>query len=253
MNKNCNVVMLAALLVATGNVLAEDEDEVESEDKSPWTSSVELGFIRTTGNTATQNIAAKADLIYEVDKWRHTGHAEAYSSEAENQETGENEVSAERYQLLGKSDYKFTERDYAYGLINLQKDRFSGFEYDHIVSVGYGRKVIKQDNMELDLEIGPGERFFKIDVPDAEADEEAVLRLAANYWWQITDTSKFTQLLSTDIGEEITSSESITGIQANINKTLALKFTYTVRHKTKVPSDKEKTDTETGVTLVYNF
>ncbi len=192
-------------------------------------------------------------MVYEVDKWRHTGHAEGYGAEAKNQETDENEVSAERYQLLGKSDYKFTERDYIYGLINLQKDRFSGFEYDHIVSLGYGRKAILKDNMELDLEIGPGERFFKVDVDGSEADEEAVLRLAAKYWWQISDSSKFTQLLSTDIGEEITSSESITGIQANINKTLALKFTYTVRHKTKVPVDKEKTDTEAAMTLVYNF
>jgi len=250
MKKSCCLLMLTGLLAVTANVSAAEEKPAE---KSPWTSSVELGFIRTTGNTETQTLAGKADVVYEVVKWRHTGHAEGYGAEAKNQETGENEVSAERYQLLGKSDYKFTERDYVYGLINLQKERFSGFEYDHIVSLGYGRKAILKDNMELDLEIGPGERFFKIDVDGSEADEEAVLRLAAKYWWQITDSSKFTQLLSTEIGEEITSSESITGIQANIDKTLALKFTYTVRHKTKVPVDKEKTDTEAAMTLVYNF
>jgi len=254
MKKSCHVFMLAGLLIAASNVLAEEE--AKSEEKSPWTSSVELGFIRTTGNTETQTIAGKADVVYEVDKWRHTGHAEGYGQESED-DLGETIVSAERYELSGKSDYKFTERDYAFGLIRLRKDRFSGFEYDHIVSAGYGRKAIKQDNMELDLEIGPGARFFKIDptleVPDPESESEAVLRLAAKYWWQITDASKFTQLLSTEIGEEITTSESITGIQANINKTLALKFTYTVRHKTKVPADNEKTDTETAMTLVYNF
>jgi putative salt-induced outer membrane protein len=249
MKKRCYVLVLASLLVVAGNVQAEEE--TKAEDKSPWTSSVELGFIRTTGNTKTQTLAGKADVVYEVEKWRHTGHAEGYGAEAENQTTGENEVSAERYQLVGKSDYKFTERDYVFGLVKLQKDRFSGFEYDHIISAGYGRKAIKQDNMELDLEIGPGERFFKVD--DGQAKEEAVLRLAAKYWWQITDASKFTQLLSTEIGEEITTSESITGIQASINKTLALKFTYTVRHKTKVPADNEKTDTETAMTLVYTF
>ncbi len=248
MKKYCYAVTLAALL--TGNVLAA-EDDAKSVEKSPWTSSVEFGFIRTTGNTETQNIAGKANVVYEVDKWRHTGYADGFGSEAENKTTGINEVSAERYQLIGKSDYKFTERDYAYGLINLQKDRFSGFEYDDIVSLGYGRKVIKKSNMELDLEIGPGVRFFKVD--GGQADEEAVLRLAALYWWQITATSKFTQLLGTNIGEELTSSQSVTGIQANINKTLALKFTYTVRHKSKVPADNEKTDTEAAMTLVYNF
>lgn len=246
MKSNCYAFIVTSMILASANVIAE-EKKVE---ESPLKASVEFGFIRTTGNTENQTSALKADITYEVEKWRHTGHAEGYGQQADNDQ-GDTVVSAERYELSGKSDYKFTEHDYAFGLIKLQKDRFSGFEYDHIVSVGYGRKAIKQENMELDLEIGPGERFFKVD--DGQSDEEAVLRLAANYWWQITDTSKFTQDLSTDIGETITSSESITGIQANINSTLALKFTYTIRHKSKVPEDNEKKDTETAVTLVYTF
>ncbi len=237
-------LMVAGLLAASANVLAEDEV------KSPWTNSVEVGFVRTTGNTVTQTTAVKADVVYEVEKWRHSGHADGYGSEAEDDD-GVNDVSAERYELSGKSDYKFTEHDYIYGIIKLQKDRFSGFEYEHVASVGYGRKVIKQENMVLDLEIGPGERFFKVD--DGVADEEAILRLAANYWWDITASSKFSQELSTEISEEVTSSKSVTAIKANINSTLALKFTYTVRHKSSVPVDTDKTDTEAAMTLVYSF
>ncbi len=250
MKNSCYMLILASSLLVSANVLAVEEDE--SAEKSPWKSTVELGFIRTTGNTETQTLAAKADVTYEIDKWRHNGYAEGYGNESED-DTGNAVVSAERYELSGKSDYKFTELDYVYGLVKLQKDHFSGFEYEHIVSFGYGRKAIKQDNMELDLEIGPGERFFKVDATGAESDKEALLRLAANYWWQITANSKFTQKLSTDIGEEITSTESITGIQANINSTLALKFTYTIKHKTKVPVATEKTDTEAAMTLVYSF
>jgi putative salt-induced outer membrane protein len=250
MSKSCYGLMLASSLVVTGNAFAEEKKT--EEEKSPWTSSVEFGFVRTTGNTQTQTTALKADVVYEVDKWRHTGHAEGYGQKSEN-DLGEEVVSAERYELLGKSDYKFTERDYGFGLIRLQKDRFSGFEYENTLSLGYGRKAILQDNMELDLEIGPGARFFKID--NGESDSEALLALAANYWWAITDNSKFIQELKADIGESFTSSRSVTGIQANINKTLALKFTYTIRHKSEVPdpATTEKTDTEAAMTLVYNF
>lgn len=244
MKKNCYALAITTLVLASNNALAEDEV------KSPWTASAELGLIRTTGNTETQTLSGKADVIYEVEKWRHKGHAEAYGTETED-DLGVSVVSAERYELSGKSDYKFTEYDYIYGLVKLQKDRFSGFEYEHIVSLGYGRKVIKQDDMELDLEIGPGVRFFKVD--DGVSDEEALLRLSANYWWKITDTSKFIQELTSDIGEEITSTKSVTGIQANINSSLALKFTYTVKHKSSVPVDTEKTDTEAAMTLVYTF
>jgi putative salt-induced outer membrane protein len=246
MKKSCYALTLASLLMSVTSVNAEEKKA----DESPWTASVELGFIKTTGNTETQTIGLKADATYEVDKWRHTGHAEAFGQENED-DNGESVVSAERYELSGKSDYKFTERDYAYGIVHLRKDRFSGFEYDHIVSAGYGRKAIKRDDMELDLEIGPGMRLFKVD--DGSSEDEGVLRLSGVYWWDITGNSKFTQELTTEIGEEITSTRSVTGIQANINSTLALRFTYTIRHKSEVPADTEKKDTETAMTLVYNF
>lgn len=239
--------MLAGLSVVANNTLAADAEK----EKSPWTSSVELGFIKTTGNTETQTTTLKADAVYEVDKWRHTGHAEGYGQESKDETTGENVVSAERYEVSGKSDYKFTERDYAFGLVKWKKDRFSGFEYEDTVSLGYGRKVLKQEDMELDLEIGPGIRFYKVD--DGESENEALLVLAGKYWWAITDNSKFIQELNFDIGEEYTDSKSITGVQANINKTLALKFTYTLRNKSEVPAGTEKTDTEAAMTLVYNF
>lgn len=252
MKKSIKTLMLASLLSASVNVYAEEAKE----EKSPWTSSVELGFIRTTGNTETQTTALKADVVYEVEKWRHTGHAEGYGQKSEQElpdGTKESIVSAERYELLGKTDYKFTERDYAYGLIKLKKDRFSGFEYEDTISLGYGNKLVKKTNMELDVEIGPGVRFYK---PDGlKSEDEALLVLAGKYWWAITDYSKFIQELNFDIGEVYTDSKSVTGIQANINSTLALKFTYTIRHKSEVPdpATTEKTDTEAAMTLVYNF
>jgi len=244
-----SVIMLTSSLLLTGNVMAEEKA------KSEWQSEFELGYIKTTGNTETQSSVAKADATYEAGKWRHNVNAEAYGSESSDKVTGENVVSAERYQLSGKSDYNFTEHDYAFGLVKLKKDRFSGFEYEHVISAGYGRKVIKEAAMELDLEIGPGVRFYKED--DApESEEEALLRLAGKYWWKITGNSKFSQSLVFDIGEEVTSTESITGLQANINKTLAMKFTFTLRHKSDVPVATpaiEKTDTETAITLVYSY
>lgn len=252
--KYCPAVLVTSLLTVTFNVAAEEK---ENKDESPWKSSIELGFIRTTGNTETQTTALKANASYEVDKWRHTGYAEGYGQEAKNKTTGDTDVSAERYELRGKSDYKFKERDYAFGLVKLEKDRFTGFQYEHIVSLGYGRKAIKHDDMELDLELGPGVRFYKFDddplLTENKSQDEAVLRLSADYWWAITGTSKFTQELSSDIGEQFTTIRSITGIQANINSTLALKFTYTIRNKSVVPEGVEKTDTETAMTLVYTF
>jgi len=249
-----NTVEAAEPAASGAEAASADTEGTEdyTEITSPWKTEAELGFVNTTGNTETTSTAAKFDTTYEVEKWRHNIHAEAFGQETQDETTKESVVSAERYQLSGKTDYKFTELDYAFAVADLKKDRFSGFEYEHVFGVGYGRKLIKQLDMELDVEAGPGMRVYKVDnAPESE--DEAVLRLSADYWWQFTRSAKFTQKLKTDIGEEFTASESITGLQAAINSTLALKLTHTIRHKSKVPVDTEKTDTETAVTLVYSF
>ncbi|MBQ0780103.1 MAG: DUF481 domain-containing protein, partial [Thalassolituus oleivorans] len=46
---------------------------------------------------------------------------------------------------------------------------------------------------------------------------------------------------------------SETGLQSQINGSLATKLTYKVKYVEEVPADKENTDSEFGVTLVYSF
>lgn len=237
------MLMLSSSLLVAGNAMAEKE-------QSPWSSNAELGLIFTSGNTETQNTSIKVDVTYEEEKWKHNGHAEAYGATTEDSD-GQSSVSAERYELSGKSDYKFDESDYFFGLVKLQKDRFSGFEYENTVAAGYGHKAIKATDMELDLEVGPGIRFFKID--DESSDSETLIRLAGKYWLAVSDTSKFTQEVTVDVGEDITSTKSVTGLQANISGALAMKLTYTIKNKSDVPTGTEKTDTEAAVTLVYSF
>lgn len=247
MNKVLPLFLTPVLAVSVANA-----EEAAEEKTSPWAIEAELGYNSTSGNTETSSTLGKFNATYEVEKWRHNIQAEAFGQEAEDETTGESVVSAERYLLQGQSDYKFTELDYAFGLVRLSKDRFSGFEYEHTVAAGYGRKLLKQEDMELDVEIGPGMRFYKVDnAPESE--DEAVLRLAGKYWWQISESSRFTQDLTSEIGEEFTTSESITGLTTNINSTLALRLSYTIRHKSEVPPGIEKKDTETSITLVYTY
>ena len=82
---------------------------------------------------------------------------------------------------------------------------------------------------------------------------ELILRLAGRYAWQISESAKFTQELSADIGEDSTIGKSVTALQADIMSNLAMKVSFTAKHTTDVPDGVDKTDTETAVTLVYGF
>lgn len=238
--------VICGLLLALSSH-AETSAPAKAADSPPegWTAEIGLGYVRTSGNTNTESIKGTAKAVNEIEKWRHTVNFEALNS-------SDNDVTtAERYFLSGKSDYKYTKYNYWYGSIAYDDDRFSGYDYRVTESVGYGRRLIHEPTLSLDGEIGPGARQSKTDAGDSE--NEFLVRLAGNLKWKISETSNFTEDLSTEIGEDSTVSKSVTGLKANINTSLAMKLTYTVKHTSDVPVGVKNTDSEFVVTLVYSY
>ena len=214
--------------------------------ESTWKAEAELGVLNTTGNTKTRNITAKAKAVNERDRWRHTIKLEALNS-SENTAT-----TAERYAASGKSDLKLTEKSYAFGLLTYENDRFSGYDYRSTETLGYGRNVIKRDTLTLDLEAGLGARQSKI-TSSGDKQNEGLLHVAGNLGWKISDTSTFSEDLSSDMGKQSTVSKSVTALKTQIVGNLASKISFTAKYSTKVPAGSTPMDTETAVTLVYSF
>lgn len=226
-------------VVATGN--AADAVVVDP----GWKGNIELGIVTTTGNTETETINAKAKVETEREKWRHTVHVESLNSSTKDTTT------AERFVINGQSDYKFDEHNYFFAMVNYEDDRFSGYEYRISEALGYGRRVIGGTVLTLDLEVGPGARQSKLDL--GGSDNEYTVRGAVKLAWKISDTSVFTEDLSSDVGEDVTVTKSVTALTAQVNGSLATKITYTIKNTSDVPAGIKKTDTETAVTLVYSF
>ncbi|VAW85803.1 hypothetical protein MNBD_GAMMA16-2122 [hydrothermal vent metagenome] len=212
---------------------------------SNWSGEAELGLVVTTGNTETQSVNAKTKVINERASWRHTFVATALST------ADEIRTTSEKYFLSGQSDYKFSEFDYFFGIVSYEDDRFSGYEYQVSEVLGYGRRVIHEPSLTLDLEGGPGARQSKI--IDGDSDNELIVRLGANLEWKISDSASFSEKLSTEIGEDTTITKSITALKAQIVGSLAMKVSLTIKHTSEVPANSKKTDSETALTLVYSF
>ena len=217
----------------------------EESDKN-WSGEAELGFISTTGNTETQTISGKAKVENTLAQWHHTAAVEALSSESEDSTT------AKRYMITGKTDYKLSDRNYAFGRLSYEDDHFSGYEYQTTATLGMGYKVIKQEALHLDVEAGPGVRQSEAE-DSGDVERETTLYLSGLLGWKLSDTSNFTEELTSEIGDEITVTKSVTGLKTQVNGNLAMKITYTVKHTSEVPAGVDETDTETAVTLVYGF
>lgn len=244
-------------------VISSAAVSAEEENKSPWKSSAELGYVDTSGNTNAQSIKAAIDVSYEIEKWLHKVHADALSVKTETTDSSgvaRDERIAAKWFVSVQSDYKLDELNYLYGLINHEDDRFNGFDYQSKISVGYGHFFIKTDAHKLKAEIGPGVRVFKLEQiapPDGPIDTssqtENLLRLNGNYAWAVSKTSKFTQDITADSGEDQKEWKSVTELQADISSILAMKLSHTVKYLDKVAPGIEHYDRITGVTLVFNF
>lgn len=234
----------ALIALVSLSAFADGDDSGAAKPHRAWQSSVELGAVTSTGNTEQQSIKFRADVLHDGPRFKHTFHLDTF------RQTQNSVVSADKFYTSYQADYKFDDRNAMFGRVSYEDDRFSGYDYQTDVTVGYSRVMLLRDNMELDGDIGGGERHSRLST--GMTDNEAVVRTALKYMWQISETARFNQLISMEIASN-TITRSETSVQATLVGSLALKLAVNVKHQSDVPVGIKKTDTETSVTLVYNF
>ncbi len=216
--------------------------------QSVWQGEGELGFSLTDGNTKTNNFNGKLKLLHTLPVWENTYIVEALN-ESQNDDT-----SAEKYGISAQSNKKLEGPNFLFSLMTYEKDRFSGFSYESTVSIGYGRRVLETEKTVLDLELGPGYRLSKQNLPLSSSQDEAILRLGCKYNVSLAESATFSQTLSIDSGEERVVTKSVSSISSSIVGNLAMKVSLSIKNNSEpVQISNEKTDTETSFTLVYGF
>lgn len=205
----------------------------------------ELGYTQTSGNTDTSSLNAKLGFSFEQAHWRNALQLEAVNK-------SDSEVTtAERYYGAAKSEYTLTPREYVFGTVDYEKDRFSGYAHRTNFGAGYGRRLIVSTPLTLNAEAGAGYRWSVLE-PGGDQDE-VTLRLSAGLAWLISDSAGFTQELVTVVGEEDTATRALSALTSKLVGQFSLRLSYLLNHHSTVPPGKTKTDTETAVTLVYSF
>ncbi|MCL1092371.1 DUF481 domain-containing protein [Shewanella kaireitica] len=243
--------MLTAIAVLLAAPFAAHAGADFVEGDKTFAGEAELGATLTTGNTDTSSIKGRLNLMQELGNWENQYLFEGLYKE----DTGE--VTAKRYYAGIQGDYKFNEKSYMYITANYEADPFTGFDFKSVASAGYGYKFIDSDNMYLSAEVGPGYIYKKLDDEQSallgyDNEDSVVAHGAMNFSYDISESSKFTQLFIADYGDSL-EGRSETAITANIIGALAMKFAVIVRYNSEPLDDKKSTDTETNMTLLYAF
>ncbi|OIO67479.1 MAG: hypothetical protein AUJ57_11245 [Zetaproteobacteria bacterium CG1_02_53_45] len=226
------------ILVAATSASAEDAE-------SNWKNNLELGAVKTNGNTQTMTLNSALKMVHDGANLRETLTASANNS------TSKNTTTAEKYDASLQEDWKITERDYLFFRLGFESDRFAGFRHRFSETAGYGRDLIKTEDFSWNLELGAGLRQSRF--TDRTRKNEAIGRAASNIGWNISESARFTQALSTEGGKSGWSSKSVTGLQHKLNSHLASKISLKLDHNSKVPAATKKLDIETAITLVVSF
>jgi putative salt-induced outer membrane protein len=229
------IYLLAAVSLP---VLAAEETKI-------WSGDVEVGAVSTSGNTEQDSIKLRFDATRDKDKFINSFHADTFQASASGDDT------ADKFYTFYRLDYRLDDERRLFGRLDYEDDAFSGFDRRASLVFGYNQSLLNREDLTIKGDIGLGARYIETDSGDSSTD--ATVRLAGLLTWDVSENARFTQLLEFDVSEDLTTTRSETALTANIVGSLAMKLAVVVRHNSEVVEGKEKTDTESTVTLVYNF
>ncbi|MDB2374139.1 DUF481 domain-containing protein [Psychrosphaera haliotis] len=256
-----SVILVICVCLPTftnAKTLLRDDDDFELEpmfrDKT-WDMSAELGVLITSGSTQSTSFLAKANAHHEWQSWRMKYSFNAlYKKDDVYDEEQQKEIfktSAEQYIFNIQADYELTETDAVFGFYSYTDDRFGAYvEYATIVA-GYSFRAVNDDDMVLDLNLGPG--YAKGLTFEGESEQGFILRGSAAFKWDFTDYARFIQNVSVETAGFNTRTISETSLNTRLTSSMQMKVGFKATHNTEVEGEQPKLSTETSLTLVVNI
>ena len=210
-----------------------------------WNGKGELGAFQSAGNTDNIGITAGLGLERDGIDWR-----QKLSGRADYQET-EGVVTREQYLAVYEPNYKLSDRLFAFGLAQYERDRFQGFSARYSASAGLGYDVLTGETMTLSVKAGPAWRRTQL-VGGAGNSSFAGLA-AADFDWKLAETIALTHDASALVQSGSSTFIADTGLVAKLSNKIAVRLSYTLEHDTAPPPGAVKTDTLSRMTLIYDF
>jgi len=238
-----------------------------------FTASAQLGLLYLTGNTRSADIKTGLDLRFERGLWRSFFVFDLLVKKTETEdEVSTNDIQKnfettdQKWSITSQTNYTLdaVKQNYIYGSVFYEENRFSGFDSQASISMGWGRRWFENKDASFDADVGPG---FKRDVTQLTTEEIAlgmtnktqdtlILQAQALYIRKMNEHIEFKQLFvvkhAIEQGQNsIYKAES--SITSRLIDSLQLKLNFVIDYNSKVDDDKENLNTETSAVLIYSF
>ena len=237
------VVLAGAIIVfASGPVFAQAED---SAPPRAWEAEVALGGSLSTGNTDRQALDVDAKASHRAGRFEdHYKLSGEFARENSN-------TTATRLNAGVQSNYDISEKFYALGFAEIERDKFSGFRHEEELGLGAGYRVVDTEQLSFDIEVSAGFRHGAI--RGGSSENKFAMRGVALVDYQISDTATLTNetVVSGDSGQF--RAEDTLSLTATVISALAARLSFNIRYNSNPPAGAKKTDTLSKAQLVYAF
>lgn len=227
-----------------------------SGDKKLLDMTAELGVLLAKGNTEGTTLTGKINATHQTQSWINNYQGNFLFKQNDRTVDGEREsfTSAQRIFVSTQLDYKLedpSERLFMYG--EFDDDRFNNFEYQAALAIGWSEELWKDQQSEFRYSIGPGYAVSRLKDEEGQDQMGMIIRAALEYRNKLFENATFRQFFSTEADQEFSRSVSETSLAATITGSLAMKLSLNMIHNRNPNSTAKSLDTETAVTLVYQF
>lgn len=227
----------------------------------PMSGSAALGVVVSGGNTQSQSQNAEYSLRYELAEtaWvvLSSGKVLQSSSAVEIEKLdgttrSDTQITAENYHVDLRAERTIDDSNYVFGQADFDKDLFAAVRTSTSQTLGYGRRLIAQEQRSLDLEFGAGARQQEDQSTRATRDE-FIGELGLRFQSVLGESSEISQLLSVQYGEDNTVVDSQTRLKLTIIGALAAQLGFDLRNNSETGPDEKSTDTTTSISLLWSF
>jgi len=230
-------------------LLAIFSTNVFASDTVGFSGSGEFGLSNSSGNTENTSVYGSIKLDYNQTHYVVKSAIEAKYKSENGTQTEERyivDMQLNRFYSEDKSYYSFT------GL-RLEKNRFEDIELDSTLSLGLGKMLYKTEASNLTGELGAGYQNIDYITSGIDSEGQAVAVAKLDFTHQINDQVNFMQDLKYTTGSTQAKLESNTAFAIKVSNKMNLKASYKYRHNSDPAAGAKKTDTQTMLTLVYDF
>jgi putative salt-induced outer membrane protein len=210
-----------------------------------WSGRGDLGGFHTSGNTDSFGITVGANVKYAGPALTHQIRLRGDYQESEGR------TSREYLNAAYQADWAVSDRYYALGILEYERDVLAGFDHRATSSLGLGWRVVREEAVAISLEAGPAFRreWYRFGGQRSHIASRSALTSS----WQMNDKVRLTQNMELVAENQNNTVRAITGLQAKLTSRISSQISYDLRYQDRPLFGKEETDTITRIGLTYDF